>query len=405
MTALVVLLLLAAPNPDKLIAEYFTADGGRRIAILGELDADKELTAEEVATWKERILKQARKSGKKLRKGGTNYFYDKKKKRGKYIVTGGNGRGGLVIALHGGGEGQGDAGGAASTFGGIASKFKCVCIAPEVLEKTERGWTTSGTEEFVLELIEAAKRTWKVPHDRVYIVGHSMGGFGSWTLGAHHADLFAGAAPYAGGPVPITEGGAKYGKVTGLQTGVIPSLRNLPLHIYQSLDDKNVPPDANVFANKMLIEWKKDYGGYNYKYVEVDGRGHGAPPGGHVVGFKWIYQFKRDSRPKHILWQPVLSYKRMFYWIHWQTPMPETLVEMKVIGPNKISMDIEGHEKTGFRIYLDSELVDLDKEVTVVEADEVVFKGKVKRTLKTMLMTAAVKYDSDNIFPAQIDFK
>ena len=55
---------------------------------------------------------------------------------------------------------------------------------------------------------------------------------------------------------------------------------------------------------------------------EVDKRGHGAPPGGHVVGVRWLHQFARDPRPKRILWQPVLSYKRMFYWIWWDRPAP-----------------------------------------------------------------------------------
>jgi len=320
MTALLLgTLLLAAPDQKALVAEYFTADEARRGAIRVELKPVDVLTAEQVAGWRKVVTRIVSK-GRRLKKRGTNYWYGKKlPKQGKYM-SGGSGRGGLVIALHGGGKGQGDCGGAFSTFSSIAAKFKCACVAPEVLEKTERGWTTSGTEEFVLELIEAAKRTWKIDPNRVYIVGHSMGGFGSWTLGAHHADLFAGAAPYAGGPVPITEGAAKYGKVLGLVDGVVPSLRNVALHVYQSLDDKNVPPDANIFANRMVLEYKQEHGGYNYKYVQVDGRGHGAPPGGHKVGFAWLYKFERDPRPKYILWQPVLSYKRMFYWIWWDRP-------------------------------------------------------------------------------------
>ena len=253
MTGLLLTLLLAAPpDADKLAAEYFTATEARRFAIREELKPVDALTKEDVAQWRAKLIKLAQKNGKKLRKSGTNYLYGKKEaKQGKYIVGGGRGKGGLIIALHGGGKGQGDAGGAASTFGGIASKFKCVMIAPEVLEKTEKGWTTSGTEEFLLELIEGAKRTWKkIPHDRIYMVGHSMGGYGSWTVGAHHVDLFAGLGPYAGAPTPITVDGQPYGEVASLAPGVIPNLRNVALHIYQSLDDKNVPPAPNIFANK-----------------------------------------------------------------------------------------------------------------------------------------------------------
>jgi len=403
-TALVLALLVAAPDLDALAAEYFKADAARRAAILTELEPADRLQAADVAKWREKLLKLAAENGKKLKKSGTDYWYGDK--RGKYIVGGSGGKGGLVIALHGGGEGAGDAGEAFGTFAPIASRKKCICIAPEVLEKTERGWTTSGTEEFVLELIEAAKRTWKtIPHDRVYMVGHSMGGYGSWTVGAHHADLFAGLGPYAGAPTPYTVDGQPYSEVIGLQEGVIPNLRNVALHIYQSLDDPQVPPAPNIFANKMLLEWKAEHGGYNFKYVEVNGQGHGAPPGGHKVGFDWLYQFKREPRPKYVLWEPVLSYKRMFYWLWWDHPVPKTLVKAVIKAPNEIEIDLHGQSHKGFRILLDDDLVDLTKEVTVREGSEVLFKGIAPLTLSTMLMTAAERYDTQFVFPARIDLR
>ena len=412
MATLCALLLLAAPDLDALAQEYLKADAMRRREIRTELDGHDTLTAKQVVAWKAKLAAWGRKSGRRLtkRKGqhwfyGKKGFYDKKAKRGKFIVGGSTGKGGLIIALHGGGKGQGDAGGAASTFSGIASKLKCVCIAPEVLEKTERGWTTSGTEEFILELIEAAQKTWKIDPDRVYMVGHSMGGYGSWTVGAHHADLFAGLAPFAGAPTPITEDGSAYGKVVGLEDGVIPNLRNVALHVYQSLDDKNVPPEPNVYANKVVLEWQKEYGGYRYKYVEVDGRGHGAPPGGHVKGVQWVYQTKRESRPKRILWQPMFLKKRMFYWLWWDEPLRGALVEARVTEPNTIDLDLGGNELEGFRVFLDSALVDLDKEVVIRDGGDEVFRGKVARTLTSLLMCAGEKYDTKMLFPARVDLK
>ena len=406
MIAAALALFLSAPDLDTLAAEYFKADAARRVAIVAELEPSDRLLPADVAKWRGKLLKLAAENGRKLKKSGTDYWYDEEAKRGRYIVGGGGGKGGLVIALHGGGEGAGDAGEAFGTFASIASKHKCVCIAPEVLEKTERGWTTSGTEEFVLELIEAAKRTWKtIPHDRVYMVGHSMGGYGSWTVGAHHADLFAGLGAYAGAPTPYTVDGQPYSEVIGLKEGVIPNLRNVALHVYQSLDDKQVPAAPNVFANKVVLEWQRDHGGYNYKYVEVNGQGHGAPPGGHKVGFEWLYGFKRDPRPKYVLWEPVLPYKRMFYWLWWEKPVAKALIKAIVKAPNEIEIDLAGQPRAGFRILLDDALVDLSKEITVREGSEVIFKGIVPLTLSTMLMTAAERYDMQSVFPARIDLK
>jgi len=404
MWTVALMLLVCAPDREALAEEYLTADGGRRAAIRAELAGNDELTADEVEAWREKLLAWGRKTGRRMSKRkGTFYLYDKKEKRGKYIVTGGSGKGGLLIALHGGGLGSGDAGPAAGTFGGIASKLKCVCIAPEVLVKSERGWTTDGSEEFVIELIEQAKKTWKIDPDRVYMAGHSMGGYGTWTVGAHHADLFAGLAAFAGAPTPVTEDGQPYGKVVGLVEGVIPNLRNVALHVYQSLDDKQVPPGPNVFANKVVLEWQKEYGGYRYKYVEVEDRGHGAPPGGHGVGVAWVYESKRDPRPKRVLWQPVLSWKRMFYWLRWEQPEPRVLVDARVVAPNVIDLDLGGAPRKGFGIHLDEALVDLDKEVVVREFGKEVFRGKVKRTLTSLLLCAGEKYDARNLYPVFLD--
>jgi enterochelin esterase-like enzyme len=44
----------------------------------------------------------------------------------------------------------------------------------------------------ILEMIEEVKRQFSVDPDRIFIMGHSMGGAGSYTVGLHHPDLFGG---------------------------------------------------------------------------------------------------------------------------------------------------------------------------------------------------------------------
>ena len=43
-----------------------------------------------------------------------------------------------------------------------------------------------------------------VDTDRIYLTGLSMGGYGTWVVGAHHVDLFAGLAATAGAPTPVS---------------------------------------------------------------------------------------------------------------------------------------------------------------------------------------------------------
>lgn len=105
---------------------------------------------------------------------------------------------------------------------------------------------------------------WKLDTDKVFFVGHSMGGYGSWALGGHHADRVAAIAPSAGAPTPISS--APGGPIVDMQDGVIPSLRNAFVHVYQSLDDAQVPPAPNRYAVKRLLECQQKWGGYEHVY-------------------------------------------------------------------------------------------------------------------------------------------
>ncbi|HRP04380.1 MAG TPA: alpha/beta hydrolase-fold protein, partial [Opitutaceae bacterium] len=50
-------------------------------------------------------------------------------------------------------------------------------------------------EQDVLEVVEDVSRRYSVDPDRVFIMGHSMGGAGSWLVGLHHPDRFGGITP------------------------------------------------------------------------------------------------------------------------------------------------------------------------------------------------------------------
>jgi hypothetical protein len=162
-----------APDPKPQIEAYFAADvltaEGRaeRRRILGEL-ARVELTPAEAVTHQKAILKRWDKGPELEKDKGQVHFWEKEKK-GLFIV-GGNAKKpkGLAICMHGGGVGQGDAWSAHGAYDAALANLDWLALYPEVLEKTECGWTDAGTEEWVLELAERARRTWKIDPDRVY---------------------------------------------------------------------------------------------------------------------------------------------------------------------------------------------------------------------------------------------
>jgi hypothetical protein len=166
-----------------------------------------------------------------------------------------------------------------------------------------------------------------------------------------------------------------------------------------------VPPAANVFANQALKDLQKTYGGgWDYRYVQVDGNGHAPPKEGYLPSLQWVAEAPRVARPKRFLWQPALSWKRHFYWLYWDTPEIGAIVEAKVADGNAI--DLQTHQGSGdlsgVSVLLGPPLVDLSKEVVVRVNGKEKFRGVVPRTLSTLLMTLP-RNDPVLLFDARVD--
>jgi pimeloyl-ACP methyl ester carboxylesterase len=383
---------LAKQAQQKLVTDYLAADGRtsdgarKRGRILAELEAVPELTEAEARQWRADLVKLVGRGRKLPRKSGRHFFWDEPE-RGLYLIGGEVARPkGLLIGFHGGGAGAGDAWSSHGFLDVAARKLDWLAIYPEVLEKTERGWTDAGTEEFVLDLVAAARRTWKLDPDRVFFSGHSMGGYATWTLGAHHADLVAALAPSAGGPTILL---SKDREAVGIVDGIVPSLRNVPMVVYQSDDDPQVTPEANRMAAKLVAEAREKWGGYDFEYWEVPRRGHAPPPGGSRALLGKIEKQVRNPTPDRVVWQPALAWKRQFYWLYWHDPVIGAVVVADVDkSANAVHVTCDRDAK-GLEVLLDERLLDCKREVAVTLDAREVFRGVPRRSLGALLLTSA----------------
>src|SRR5690606_7955358 len=118
-------------------------------------------------------------------------------------------------------------------------------------------------ERFELTLFEWAKLDLGCDPDRLYSVGFSMGGTGSWFVAGRHADWLAGAIPAHG----VIMAGPKAQlstpeEVESMQHGLLPNVRNLAMYWYTGTLDKNCMPGTYLFAKARLDELaSKDEGG------------------------------------------------------------------------------------------------------------------------------------------------
>ena len=130
----------------------------------------------------------------------------------------------------------------------------------------------------VLELLEAVEKEFPTDKDRYYVMGLSMGGFGTWDLIMRHSDIFAAAVPICGGG----------------DSSQAEKLVDMPIYTLHCKDDKDVP----FLGTRVMIVSLKAYGSTVLKYEELSGYGH------NVWGYAsrkaeiwtWLYEQTREGR-------------------------------------------------------------------------------------------------------------
>jgi len=162
----------------------------------------------------------------------------------------------LVVALHGMGSDE-------NTFfdGYQNGEIKRVAEARGffVVSPKGRGPTSmylGSAERDVLDVIQEVERRYAIDGRRIYLMGHSMGGYGTWSIAANHPQRFAALAPIAGG-------GSLF--VSGKLRGLI----GVPWYVVHGVDDATVSVEE---SRKMVAAGRKL--GIEIQFEEVVGGDH-----------------------------------------------------------------------------------------------------------------------------------
>ena len=181
----------------------------------------------------------------------------------------------LLVFLHGAGE-RGDNLDLVKKHGPpklieAGKQFPFIVVSPQC---PDGQWWDSFT---LTALLDEIVEKYKVDHDRIYLTGLSMGGFGTWALASRTPNRFAAIVPICGGGDPFH---AK-------------EIAHVPAWVFHGGKDPTVP----IENSQRMVEALKKSGG-NVKFTIYPEAGHDSWTEAYNTPelYEWLLQQKRTPK-------------------------------------------------------------------------------------------------------------
>jgi predicted esterase len=190
----------------------------------------------------------------------------------------------LIIALHGLGGNED------SFMDGYDSRLPQLAQERGYIVATPLGYRIDGgygspilggragapSEADVIQVLARMRADYKIDSTRIYLMGHSMGGIGTWHLGAKYPQIWAALAPFSGIGVPRTAA----------------TIKHIPQFIVHGDADNTV----NVQRSRDMVAALQQLGA-DYKYIEVPGGGHNDVVVPNLAAMFDFFDAKRKPTP------------------------------------------------------------------------------------------------------------
>lgn len=297
-----------------------------------------------------------------------------------------------------------------------------VYFIPQIPQEGEwyRWWQRS--KQFAWErLLRQALLNPHIDPRRIYVLGISEGGYGSQRLASYYADYWAAAGPMAGGEP--------------LQNAPAENLRHTPFSFLTGANDegfyRNILTRATASALDSLrnLYAGSDSAAYIHRVELIPGRGHSID---YSPTTPWLSQFEREATPPTLTWEDyemdgrrrnAFGYLEIVKRPAGQT---RTRYDLRTEG-NNIFLTVDDVQYTitekdprfgitlrfertytkskggTVRIYLNEDMVNLKKSVTVYVNGEKRFSGRLTPDVASMMGSVRAFYDPLRIFPASVD--
>lgn len=269
-----------------------------------------------------------------------------------------------------------------------------VVVTPRAPVDAWNMWFQYDIDDLFEDLIFASTMFEDVNPNKVYIVGYSAGGDGTYRLATHMADHWASASMSAEHP------GESHPA----------NLRNIKFALNMGAEDAsfNRINQAREWKEQLEILRASDPEGYDHRVNIFKNRGHWM----HMddkIAIPYISSFTRQPYPNKIVWrQNAFRIRNNFYWL--DISEEDANAPDLATNPNKVInvsasfdknyINIEENYANTLYIYLNDKMIDLDKALTVCYKGKVIFQSdKIKRNIFVIAQTAASrkKFQSNDL--------
>lgn len=237
---------------------------------------------------------------------------------------------------------------------GQAQRYGYIVVSPDYATANQATHDyRAETHQFVLDVLTDVRRRFAVDGNRVFLVGHGMGGDAVFDIGFSHPDLFAGLIPMGG----VSDRQCQY-----LWENVV----GLPMYIVGGELDR----DTRDRNSRELDRFFKDGKRFDAIYCEFRGAGFGPFNDELLKLFAWMRDRSRRPLPNEFSVDVMRSTDRRAWWLSWYG------LPAKVMADQTKSLKIEGTVSQGntirvqcradrVAIWLSPAMIDFEKRITV----------------------------------------
>lgn len=283
---------------------------------------------------------------------------------------------------------------------GTAQKRGYIVIAPEYAEAGQRTYNYSvAAHDAVLRAIVDARKRFNVDSDRVFLVGHGMGGDAAFDIGMSHPDQFAGVVPIDG----LCDGACKWYTQNAGHT---------QWYVVTGEFDGRETFAANASTLARMMRQSTDV-----VLVEFVQRGYESYHEESPRIFDWMDAQRRQKPPRDFKMSVLRPSESRFYWIR-ADGLPQSVLQPTflagaargVVKPMLLSAKITPGNTiyllSGARshsVWLSPDLVNFARRVSIHVRGTQKFQGMVHPSVEAILEDYRLRADRQTLYTTRID--